>query len=112
MGNSSFLKIQRFERNLSHHLLFLIIVDLFQLREFFAADLLYLCVSFLQKGHAAGTRVSRLSAAEAEFLLDAAFSFLRSELRDFNGIDDHSIGIMVLDRRSVGEGVVCLMGGL
>ena len=73
---------------------------------------MYLCVFFLQKGHAAGTRVSGLSAAEAEFLLDAAFSFLRSELRDFNGIDNHSVGIMVLGRRGVGEGVVCLMGGL
>ena len=55
--------------------------------------------------------MSRFSTAEAEFLFDAAFTFLGSKLRDFDGVDDHSIGVMVLGGRGVGEGVVGLVGG-
>ena len=38
--------------------------------------------------------MSGLSAMEAEFLLDAALAFFWGELRDFDGVDDHGVGVM------------------
>ena len=80
IGNSSCLKIQMFERNLSHHHLFFIVIYLLQLGKLFAADLLYLGVSFLREGCTGSARVSGFSAVIAELLLDASFAFLRSKL--------------------------------
>ena len=48
---------------------------------------------------------------EAEFLFNAAFAFLRGKLGDFDGIDDHGVGIVCLGVGGVGEGVVGLMRG-
>ena len=78
LGNSSCLKIQGFERNLSHYFLFFIIIDLLQLWQFLAADLLY----FLGKGHAGSTEMAQFPAAEAKFLFNAAFAFFRGVMRD------------------------------
>ena len=50
-------------------------------------------------------------AAEAELLLNATFAFLRGKLGDFDGIDDHGVGIVGLGIRRVREGVVGLVGG-
>ena len=55
--------------------------------------------------------MSGLSAMEAEFLLDAASAFFRGELRDFDGVDDHGVGVMGFGVRGVGERVVGLVGG-
>ena len=38
--------------------------------------------------------MSGFSAMEAEFLLDAASAFFQGELRDFDGVDDHGVGVM------------------
>ena len=38
--------------------------------------------------------MSRFSAMEAEFFLDAASVFFQGELRDFDGVDDHGVGVM------------------
>ena len=94
MGNSSCLKTQRFERNLSYHLLVFIVVYLLQLGKLFPADLLYLGVSFLREGHTGSARVSRFSAAKAELLLDASFAFLGGKLRDFDGVPDHGVRVV------------------
>ena len=55
--------------------------------------------------------MSRLSATEAEFLLDAASAFFQGELRDFDGVDDHGVRVMGFGIRGVGEGAVGLVGG-
>ena len=73
LGNSSSLKIQGFERNLSHHLLFFVIIDFFQLQQFFAANHLYFWVAFLGEGRAGSTEMSRFPAVEAKLFLDAMF---------------------------------------
>ena len=112
LGNSSCLKIQWFERNLSHHLLFFVIIDLLQLRQFFTANLLYLLVAFLGEGHAGSTEMSRFLAAEAKLFLNATFAFFRSELGDLDGIYDHGVRVVGLGGRGVGERVVGLVGGL
>ena len=39
--------------------------------------------------------MSRFSAAEAEFLFDAALTFLGGKLGYFDGVYNHSIGVMV-----------------
>ena len=96
LGNSSFLKIQGFERNLLHHLCFFLIIYLFQLRKLFAANLLYLRVALLSEGRAGGTEMSGFSAAEAEFLFHAVFTFFRSEFGNFDGIYDHGVRVMSL----------------
>ena len=90
MGNSSCLKIQGFERNLSHYLL-LIVVDIFQLGKLFAAYFLYLLVALLSEGGACGTKVAGFSAAKAEFLFNAAFAFFGGELGDLDSVNDHGI---------------------
>ena len=94
LGNSSCLKIQRFERNLSHYLVLFIVVYLLQLGKFFAADFLHLGVPFLGKGCTGGAGVSRFSATEAEFLLDAMFVFFWGKLGDLDSVNDHSIRIV------------------
>ena len=38
--------------------------------------------------------MSGFSATEAKLFLDAAFAFFWGELRDFDGVDDHGIGVM------------------
>ena len=112
LGNPSCLKIQRFERNFSYHLLLLIVIDLFQLRQLFAAYFLYLLVAFLGEGGASGTKVAGFSAAEAEFLFDTALAFFWSELRDLDRVYDHGVGVVGFGVGGVGEGVVGLMGRL
>ena len=94
LGNSSCLKIQGFKRNLSYHLLLLIVIDLFQLRQLFAAYFLYLLVPLLSEGGACGTEVARFLAAKAEFLFNAAFAFFWSELRDLDRVYDHGVRVM------------------
>ena len=112
LGNSSCLKIQGFERNLSYHLIFFMIIYLLQLRKFLAADFLHLGVPLLGKGHAGGTGVSGFSAAEAEFLFNARSTFFQGELRNFDGVNDHGVGVVRLGVRGVGKGMVGLVGGL
>ena len=56
--------------------------------------------------------MSGFSATEAKLFLDAAFAFLRGELRDFDGVDDHGVGVMLhltrvkanVDLKDKGEG--------
>ena len=48
---------------------------------------------------------------ETKLFLDAAFAFFRGKLGDFDGVDDHGVGIMGLGIQGVGEGVVGLVGG-
>ena len=110
LGNSSCLKIQRFKRNLSYHLLLFVIVDLLQLGQLFAAYFVYLLVALLSEGRACGTEVARFSAAEAEFLFDAAFAFFWGKLGDLDRIHDHGVRVMGLGVGGVREGVVGLMG--
>ena len=55
--------------------------------------------------------MSRFSAAEAEFLLDAMLVFFWGEFGDFDSVDDHGIGVMSFRGQGVGKGVVCLVGG-
>ena len=38
--------------------------------------------------------MSGLSAMEAEFLLNATLAFFQGELRDFDGVDNHGVGVM------------------
>ena len=71
LGNSSCLKIQGFERNLSYPFFFFVIIDLLQLGQLFAAYFVYLLVAFLSEGSACGTEVARFSAAEVKFLFNA-----------------------------------------
>ena len=111
MGNTSCLKIQRFERNLSYHHLLFIIVDFLKLGQLFAANFLYLLVALLSKGGARGTEMAGFSAAEAEFLLNAALAFFWGKLGDFDSINDHGVGVVGLDVGGVREGVVVLVGG-
>ena len=86
LWNSSCLKIQRFERNLSHHFLFFVIIDLLQLQQLLTADFLYFLVAFLSEGRACGTEMARFPAAEPEFLLNTMFAFLWGKFGDFDGI--------------------------
>ena len=72
---------------------------------------MYLLVGLLGEGGAHGTEVAGFSAAETEFLLNAAFAFFGGELGDFDGVDDHGVGIMSFSVGGVGEGMVGLMGG-
>ena len=72
---------------------------------------MYLLVAFLSKGGARGTEMAGFSAAKAEFLFDAVFALFRGELGDFDCIYDHSVGVVVLGGRGVGERVVSLVGG-
>ena len=51
------------------------------------------------------------SAAEAEFLLNAAFAFFWGEFGDFDSIDDHGVGVVCLGVGGAGEGVIGLVGG-
>ena len=55
--------------------------------------------------------MSKFSAAEAEFLLDATFAFFWDEFGDFDSVDDHDIRVKNFRGRGVGEGVVRLVGG-
>ena len=72
---------------------------------------MYLLVAFLSEGGARSAEVAGFSAAKAEFLFDAAFSFFWGQLRDFDCIYDHSVGVVGLGGGRVGEGMVGLMGG-
>ena len=56
--------------------------------------------------------MSGFSATEAKLFLDAVFVFVQGELRDFDSVDDHGVGVMGFGTRGVGEGVVDLVGGL
>ena len=51
------------------------------------------------------------SAAEAELLFNATFSFLWGKLGDSDGIDDHGVGVVCLGVGGAGEGVIGLVGG-
>ena len=45
---------------------------------------MYLLVAFLSEGRACSTEVAGFSAAEAEFLFDAAFAFFWGKLGDLD----------------------------
>ena len=92
LGNSSCLKIQRFERNLSH-------------------PFVYLLIPLLGEGGACGTKVAGFSAAETKLLLNTAFAFFWSKLGDLDRVYDHGVRIVGFGRGGVGEGMVGLMGG-
>ena len=109
LGNSSCLKIQRFKRDLSYHLLLFIVIDILQLGQFFAAYFVYLLIALLSKGGAHGTEMAWFSAVEAKFLFNAAFAFFWGELGDLDRIHDHGVGVVGLGVGGVGEGVVGLM---
>ena len=66
-------------------------------------------VALLSEGGACGTKVSGFLAAEAEFLLDAAFAFFWGKLRYFDRVHDHGIRVVGLGVGGVREGVVGLM---
>ena len=68
-------------------------------------------ISLLSEGGASSAKMARFSAAEAKLLLDATFAFFWSELGDFDGIDDHGVGVMGFGIQGAGEGVVDLVGG-
>ena len=55
--------------------------------------------------------MTRFSAAEAELLFNATVLFFRGKLGDFDGIDDHGVGIVSLSVGGVGEGVIGLVRG-
>ena len=111
LGNSSYLQIQRFERNISYHLFLFVIINLLQLGQLFTANLLYLLATFLGKGSACGTKMTEFPAAETELLLNATFAFFWGELGDFDGVDDHGVRVVGLGVGGVGEGVVGLVRG-
>ena len=73
---------------------------------------MYLLVALLSEGGACGTEVAVFSAAEAEFLFDAAFAFFWGKLGDFDRVHNHGIGVVGLGVGGVREGVVGLMGRL
>ena len=70
---------------------------------------MYLLVALLSEGGACGTEVAGFSAAEAEFLFNAALAFFWGELRDLDRVHDHSVGVVGLGVDGVREGVVGLM---
>ena len=111
LENTSYLKIQRFERNLSHHLLFFFVIYLFQLGKPLATNLLYFWVALLSEGCAGSAEISRFLAAEAKFLLNAVFAFFGSKLEDFDDVHDHGVSVVGLGGQGVGERVVGLVGG-
>ena len=112
LGNSSCLKIQGFERNLSYHFLLLIIINFLKLGQLLTANLLYLLVAFLSKGSACSAKMTGFLAAEAVFLFNATFAFFWGKLGDFDGIDDHGVGVVGLGVGGVREGVIGLVRGL
>ena len=48
---------------------------------------------------------------EAKLFLDAVFAFFWGKLRNFDGVDDHGVGVMGFGIQGIGEGVVGLVGG-
>ena len=50
-------------------------------------------------------------AAEAEFLFNATFAFFWGKLRDFDGINDHGVGVVGLGVGGVREGMIGLVRG-
>ena len=53
--------------------------------------------------------MTRLSAVEAKFLLNASFAFFWGKFGDFNSVDDHGIRVVGFGIGGVGEGVVGLV---
>ena len=51
------------------------------------------------------------SAAETELLFNATLAFFWGELGDFDGVNNHGVGVVCLGVRGVGEGVVGLVRG-
>ena len=69
-------------------------------------------VAFLSEGRACSAEVAGPSAAEAEFLFNAAFAFFWGKFGDLDHIHYHSVGVVGLGVGGVREGVVGLMGRL
>ena len=101
------LKIHGGEGDLSHILVFFVIIYGFQLLEVFHDLSDFGCAIFVLG--AFGTHVSRLSAAEAEPLLHTFLTFFGSEFSNFDDVYVHGIGVTSFG--GGGEGVVRLMGG-
>ena len=71
---------------------------------------MYLLVAFLGEGGTCGTKVAGFSAAEAEFLVNTSFAFFGGEFGDFDGVNDHGVGVVGFGGGGVREGMVGLMG--
>ena len=111
LGNSSCLKIQGFERDLSYYFFLFFVVNFFKLGQLLAANPLHLLVALLSKGSTCGTKMTGFSAVEAELLFNAMFAFFRGKLGDFDGIDDHGVGVVCLGVGGVSKGVIGLVRG-
>ena len=101
------LKIHGREGDISHILVFFIIVNGFQPREVFHNLSDFGCPIFVFGTF--GAHVSRLPTVEAKSFLHAFLAFFSSKFSDFDNVYVHSVRVMSFG--GGGEGVVGLMSG-